>query len=84
MKDNYKKLDKLSQPKNVDRHSRLSKRIDDIAKVVKDPDPWGVNISSRDRVDKLTDRIESLEETIEKLNSRIDGLSYLVKQALKH
>ena len=51
MKDNYKKLDKLSQPKNVDRHSRLSKRIDDIAKVVKDPDPWGVNISSRDRVD---------------------------------
>ena len=40
MKDNYKELDKLSQPKSVDRHSRLSKRIDDIAKVIKDPDPW--------------------------------------------
>ena len=83
MKDNYKELDKLSQPKSVDRHSRLSKRIDDIAKVIKDPDPWGVNISSRDKVDELEKQIIEMEDKIKKLNGRIDGLNYLIKQLIK-
>tara|TARA_B100000131_G_scaffold9404_1_gene9920 strand:+ start:1695 stop:1946 length:252 start_codon:yes stop_codon:yes gene_type:complete len=83
MKDNYKELDKLSQPKSVDRHSQLSKRIDDIAKVVKDPDPWGVNISSRERVDELDKQIEEMKGEIKRLNGRIDGLNYLIKQLIK-
>ncbi len=74
MKDNYKELDKLSQPKSVDRHSRLSKRIDDIAKVIKDPD---------DRVDELEKQIIEMEDKIKSLNSRIDGLNYLIKQIIK-
>ena len=83
MKDNYKELNKMSAPRQHDRHNRLEKRINDISKVIKDPDPWGVNISSRDRVDDLEKRIDEIERQIDKLNGRIDGLNYLIKQVIK-
>jgi len=83
MKDNYKELNKMSAPRQHDRHNRLEKRINDISKVIKDPDPWGVNISSRDRVDDLEQRLEQAEEKIKRLNGRIDGLNYLIKQLTK-
>ena len=53
--------------------SRLNKRINDIAKVISDPDVWNVNISSRDRMDDVERRVEELEH-------RVRGLSYLVKR----
>ena len=53
--------------------TRLSKRINDIAKVIADPDVWNVNIGSRDRMDDVEERLEELE-------SRFRGLSYLVKR----
>ncbi len=53
--------------------SRLNKRINDIAKVISDPDVWNVNISSRDRMDDVEQRLEELEH-------RFRGLSYLVKR----
>ena len=83
MKDNYKELNKMSAPRQHDRHNRLEKRINDISKVIKDPEPWGVNISSRDRVDDLEKRIDEIENQIDKLNGRIDGLNYLIKQVIK-
>ena len=53
--------------------SRLNKRINDIAKVISDPDVWNVNISSRDRMDDVEQRLTELEH-------RFRGLSYLVKR----
>ena len=43
---------------------RLSKRINDIAKVIADPDQYNVNIASRDRIEALEQRIVALEELL--------------------
>ena len=52
---------------------RLNKRINDIQKVITDPDVWNVNIGSRDRMDDVDQRLTELE-------GRVRGLSYLVKR----
>ena len=52
---------------------RLSKRLDDVIKVISDPDQWNANISSRDRMDEVEQRLEALEH-------RISGMSYLIKR----
>ena len=52
---------------------KLEKRIDDIRKVINDPDVWNANIASRDRMDEL-------ELQVQDLSSRVRGLSYLVKR----
>ena len=52
---------------------RLSKRIDDIRRVISDPDVWNANIASRDRMDDTEKRLTDLE-------GRVRGLSYLVKR----
>jgi len=53
--------------------SRLNKRINDIKKVITEPDVWNVNIASRDRMDKM-------EQRVEELHSRLNGLSYIIKK----
>ena len=52
---------------------RLSKRIDDLKRVITDPDVWNANIASRDRMDDVDQRLTELE-------GRVRGLSYLVKR----
>ena len=52
---------------------RLSKRIDDLRRVISDPDVWNANIASRDRMDDVEERLEELER-------RVSGISYLVKR----
>ena len=52
---------------------KLNKRINDISKVITDPDVWNVNIASRERMDDVEQRLEELE-------GRVRGLSYLVKR----
>ena len=52
---------------------RLSKRLDDVIKVISDPDQWNANISSRDRMDEVEKRLETLEH-------RVSGMSYLIKR----
>ena len=52
---------------------RLSKRINDITKVISDPDVWNANIASRDRMDDVDERLTELE-------GRVRGLSYLVRR----
>ena len=52
---------------------RLSKRLDDVIKVISDPDVWNANIASRDRLDGIEQRLEALEH-------RVSGMSYLVKR----
>ena len=52
---------------------RLSKRLDDVIKVISDPDVWNANIASRDRMDDVEQRLTELE-------GRVRGLSYLIKR----
>ena len=62
--DNYSRLDKLSKKRDSNRHKSLDKRINDMAKVITDPDVWNVNIASRERMDELEQRIEELEQKL--------------------
>ena len=52
---------------------RLSKRIDDLKRVITDPDVWNANIASRDRMDDVEERLKELE-------GRVRGLSYLIRR----
>ena len=84
-KDSFDKLKGHSDKKqNINRRgdgedingkhsSRLNKRINDITKVISDPDVWNANIASRDRMDEVEQRLEELEH-------RVSGISYLVKR----
>ena len=56
---------------------RLSKRIDDLKRVISDPDVWNANIASRDRMDDV-------EQRLERLISRIDGISYIMKNLINN
>lgn len=52
---------------------KLSKRIDDVIKVISDPDVWNVNIASRERMDALERRIEELEKKLKEKDSGVLG-----------
>ena len=52
--------------------NKLNKRINDIQKVITDPDVWNVNIASRDRMDKMEQRVEELER-------RINGMAHIMR-----
>ena len=51
---------------------RLSKRLDDVIKVITEPDVWNANISSRDRMDGMEQRVKELE-------ARLDGMAYVMR-----
>ena len=51
---------------------RLNKRLDDVVKVISDPDQWNANISSRDRMDEM-------EEQVKQLEARVDGMAYIMR-----
>ena len=53
--------------------SKLNKRINDIKKVITEPDVWNVNIASRDRMDEVDKRLTEVEH-------RLKGLSYIVRK----
>ena len=53
--------------------SKLNKRLNDIKKVISDPDLWNVNIASRERMDKL-------DKTVEELERRVNGMAYVMRQ----
>ena len=53
--------------------SKLNKRLNDIKKVISDPDLWNVNIASRDRMDKL-------ERIVLELERRVNGMAYVMRQ----
>ena len=56
---------------------RLNKRINDIAKVISDPDVWNVNIASRDRMDEI-------ELKLDDLIGRMNGISYIMKNLINN
>ena len=56
---------------------RLSKRINDIAKVIADPDVWNVNIGSRDRMDEI-------ELKLDDLIGSMNGIRYIMKSLINN
>ena len=59
--DHWKKLQRIQ----VVRKSAVEKKLDNITKVIHDPDLFNVNIASRERIDELEQRIKRLEELID-------------------
>ena len=75
MKDNLDKLKGHSDTKHdITRRNgnglvgkeaiKLNKRINDITKVISDPDVWNVNIASREKIERLEERVEELERKL--------------------
>jgi len=58
--DKWKELQKIK----VVRRTPLEKKLDNITKVIHDPDEFNVNIASRDRLDELEQRIRALEDRL--------------------
>ena len=59
--DKWKELQKIK----VVRRTPMEKKMDNITKVIQNPDDFNVNIASRERVDELEQRIKRLEEWID-------------------
>ena len=51
----------------------LNKRINDLKRVINDPDVWNANLASRDRMDDVEQRLKEVEH-------RVAGLGYLVRR----
>tara|TARA_B100000902_G_scaffold374039_1_gene402656 strand:- start:250 stop:447 length:198 start_codon:yes stop_codon:yes gene_type:complete len=56
--DKWNELQKI----RIVRKTPMEKKLDNMKKVIADPDEFNVNIASRERVDELELRIKALEE----------------------
>ena len=59
--DKWKELQEIK----IVRKTPLEKKLDNITKVIQNPDDFNVNIASRERIDELEQRIRRLEERLE-------------------
>ena len=66
-----------SQNGNAKDIRKLEKKIQDLTKVIKDPDVWNANIASRERMDEL-------EEKLDGLISKISGISYIMRNLINN
>jgi len=66
-----------SQNDNSKDIKKLEKKINDLSKVIKNPDVWNVNVGSRDRMDKV-------EEKLDGLIRRIEGISYIMRNLINN
>ena len=92
MNDNWKKLQKeviekdkrLNGPFNV-----VEKKLDDLTKVIKDPDGYDINLASKDRVEALEQAIEEVSSNshepveftkkLQQLHNKIDSIYTLLE-----
>ena len=58
--DKWKKLQEIK----IVRKTPLEKKLDNMTRVIQDPDQFNVNIASRDRMEELEKRIRALEELL--------------------
>ena len=58
--DKWKELQKIQ----IVRKTPMEKKLDNITKVIQNPDDFNVNIASRERVDELEQRIRELEDRL--------------------
>ena len=70
--DNWDRLNKLGKMSN---RNPLEKKVNQLTKVISDPDAYNVNIASRERIEELEHRVSELEDQITALLKRIDTLS---------
>ena len=62
---------------------RLGKRLDDVTRVISDPDVWNVNIASRERIDALEQRVLELEIKLREKDSTVgNGISPALQKLL--
>ena len=58
--DKWKELQEIK----IVRKTPLEKKLDNMKKVIQDPDQFNVNIASRERIDELEQRIKALEDLL--------------------
>lgn len=58
--DKWKELQEIK----IVRKTPLEKKLDNMTRVIQDPDQFNVNIASRDRMEELEKRIKALEELL--------------------
>jgi hypothetical protein len=46
---------------------QLEKKINDLKKVIKDPDGYNINLASKERVAQLEKKVESLEKDLKEV-----------------
>jgi len=84
LKQDINRRDKWEQEYKGKETSRLNRRVEDIKKVISDPDVWNVNIASRNRMDEVELRLKKLEkiahepqdykERCEEMEKRLDRI----------
>ena len=67
--DNWDRLNKLNKTTKRD---TLEKKVNQLTKVISDPDVYNVNIASRERIEKLEKRVSELEGKLTALIKQID------------
>jgi len=67
--DNWDRLNKLNKTTKRD---TLEKKVNQLTKVISDPDAYNVNIASRDRLEKLENKVSELEGKLTALLKQID------------
>ena len=58
--DKWKELQEI----RIVRKTPVEKKLDNMTKVIQNPDDFNVNIASRERIDELEQRIRRLEEML--------------------
>ena len=61
--DKWNELGKIQ----IVRRTPMEKKMDNITKVIQDPDQFNVNIASRDRVEQLEEQVDRLEKKMKRL-----------------
>ena len=59
--DKWKELQEI----RIVRKTPVEKKLDNMTKVIQNPDDFNVNIASRERIDELEKRIRRLEEMLD-------------------
>jgi len=67
--DNWDRLNKLGK---IGNRNPLEKKVNQLTKVISDPDSYNVNIASRERIEELEHRVSELENQLTALLKRID------------
>ena len=91
MNDNWKKLQKVASTDKrlVGPFNEVSKKVDNLTKVIKDPDGYNTNLASKDRVEALEQAIEDLSSNshepiefmkkLQELHDKIDSIYTLLE-----
>ena len=91
MNDNWKKLQKVASTDKrlVGPFNEVSKKVDNLTKVIKDPDGYNTNLASKDRVEALEQAIEDLSidshepieftRKLQELHDKIDSIYTLLE-----